>query len=529
MGKVEHLSPQEAVKSMASYIRSMQETLEYRLYNLESGNIAEIDASLTPIVVNGEDVNKVIEGVNESLAEVDATVDGFRNTVAQYGKAVEGYEDELELLVSEVGNYGDAVAQYDAQVSTFNQTVAGFTTTVQGYDASVLAYSKELAGLTTQVAGYGQNVKLYEAQVSTFNQTVNGFNTSVQGYNSAVLGYSNELARLTTQVAGYGNAVAQYDAQVTTFSQTVSGFNSTVQGYDASVLGYADQLAALNQQILGYSQDVQEYDAQVSSFNHTVSGFNTTVIGYKSTVDGYTAEYSAMQQTVQGFNATVQGVGDQYAAMKLTVDGLTVTDETSGETLIKGGSIETDTLFVKAANITGELTATRLQGEQIDLRNVEGELCGAFRNILGRFVVAGAVGGMLIFLGTDDAPRINCPGTFLADAIFTTSGLGELSDRDYKNSIEPLPDKYLDMLMNITPRRFKFNNGTSDRYHVGFIAQEVEEVMLAAGIDSQEFGGFIREVDEDGVETCMLRYEEFIAILLAKIKQLEARVAAVGG
>jgi len=83
------------------------------------------------------------------------------------------------------------------------------------------------------------------------------------------------------------------------------------------------------------------------------------------------------------------------------------------------------------------------------------------------------------------------------------------------------------MLANVTPRRFKLNNGTSDRYHVGFIAQEVEEVMLAAGIDSQEFGGFVRDYDEEGEEICMLRYEEFIAILVAKIRQLEVRVTAM--
>ena len=107
-----------------------------------------------------------------------------------------------------------------------------------------------------------------------------------------------------------------------------------------------------------------------------------------------------------------------------------------------------------------------------------------------------------------------------------------VSDRNKKNSIEDLPDKYVTLFDNITPKRFKMNDGTSDRYHVGYIAQEVEEAMSISGIDSQEFGGFVRghEEDEDGnstgEETLMLRYEEFNAIYAAKIKQIEATYEA---
>ena len=107
-----------------------------------------------------------------------------------------------------------------------------------------------------------------------------------------------------------------------------------------------------------------------------------------------------------------------------------------------------------------------------------------------------------------------------------------VSDRNKKNNIEDLPEKYIALFDNITPRRFKMNDGTSDRYHVGYVAQEVEEAMDKAGIDSQEFGGFVRGYDEDedgnltGEETLMLRYEEFNAIYAAKIKQIEAKYEA---
>lgn len=99
------------------------------------------------------------------------------------------------------------------------------------------------------------------------------------------------------------------------------------------------------------------------------------------------------------------------------------------------------------------------------------------------------------------------------------------SDLNKKNSIEALPDKYLAMFDDLEPVRFKLNKGRSGRFHVGYIAQKVKVAMDAAGIDSNEFGGWVMDTDEDGNEIYMLRYEEFGAIYAAKIKQLEARLA----
>ena len=113
--------------------------------------------------------------------------------------------------------------------------------------------------------------------------------------------------------------------------------------------------------------------------------------------------------------------------------------------------------------------------------------------------------------------------------IYSATSVVVTSDRNQKHDIEELPDKYINMLMQLIPSRYKINSGTSGRYHVGFIAQEVEEAMNSAGIDAQEFGGFVKDKAEDGSDIYMLRYEEFIGILTAKIKQLEARLSALEG
>lgn len=122
------------------------------------------------------------------------------------------------------------------------------------------------------------------------------------------------------------------------------------------------------------------------------------------------------------------------------------------------------------------------------------------------------------------------------EAVYAETGTIQTSDRNMKNSIEELPEKYVAMFDKLRPVRCKMNNGTSGRYHAVFIAQEVKEAMDAVGIDSLEFGGWVRDYDEDGNEIYMLRYEEYIPILSAKIKrqdsrfdQLDARVARLEG
>lgn len=119
-----------------------------------------------------------------------------------------------------------------------------------------------------------------------------------------------------------------------------------------------------------------------------------------------------------------------------------------------------------------------------------------------------------MYLGSSSAPW---------SAVYASTGEISTSDRNQKNSIEDLPEKYIEMYSLLQPKRFKLNSGTSDRYHVGYIAQDVEEAMIASGIDSKEFGGFVKDKDENGNDVYLLRYGEFDAIRDAKIKQLEAK------
>lgn len=69
---------------------------------------------------------------------------------------------------------------------------------------------------------------------------------------------------------------------------------------------------------------------------------------------------SLIAKTAEEVKISVEELNGKYTALSVTLDGVTITDQ-DGTTKIRGSSIETDTLKVKAANIEGKLTAAQVE------------------------------------------------------------------------------------------------------------------------------------------------------------------------
>lgn len=111
----------------------------------------------------------------------------------------------------------------------------------------------------------------------------------------------------------------------------------------------------------------------------------------------------------------------------------------------------------------------------------------------------------------------------------TTSGNTSLSDERHKKDIQDI-DYAKDFIMSLKPRKYKFKEGTSDRYHNGFLANEVKESMDSTIGDS---GVYIRytfnedvPIDHSNPDTYIqgLRYEEFIAPHIQVTQEHENRI-----
>ena len=96
--------------------------------------------------------------------------------------------------------------------------------------------------------------------------------------------------------------------------------------------------------------------------------------------------------------------------------------------------------------------------------------------------------------------------------VFATNGTINTSDRKQKKEIEELEDEWLDAIENIQPVKFKFIDD-DERYHTGFIAQDVKEKMP---YDTELY------VEED--DFIGLRYMELVAPTIKYCQHLNDRV-----
>lgn len=123
----------------------------------------------------------------------------------------------------------------------------------------------------------------------------------------------------------------------------------------------------------------------------------------------------------------------------------------------------------------------------------------------------------------DGQHNVQFYGIQFKSTAYTSDSMVVTSDKNLKNSITYLNnDKASEFIYSLKPCEFKYNHGTSDRLHHGFIAQDVKESM-----GDDDWGLYIEKPNKEKG----LRYEELIADIIAtvqsqneKIKKLEKQI-----
>ena len=144
LGKVESYNPEQSIKTMANHLRKIQEELEYRLMNLDSTNINEINVSDTNVLVSGQPIQNVLQDQEGNYSMLQHTVEGLSS----------------------------AVMDQAGQISTLIQTAEGLHTQVSNVEGNVSTLTQTANGLQTQVTSLAGNV-------STLTQTANSLKSQV--------------------------------------------------------------------------------------------------------------------------------------------------------------------------------------------------------------------------------------------------------------------------------------------------------------------------------------------------------------
>ena len=121
-----------------------------------------------------------------------------------------------------------------------------------------------------------------------------------------------------------------------------------------------------------------------------------------------------------------------------------------------------------------------------------------------------------------------------AEEIYDQSGIIGTSDRKLKNNITYDLTKYDAFFDSLRPASFKFNDSSSGRTHLGFIAQDIQDSLFINNLTRKDFGGIVlfgngydKKTDSIISEiqtTYGLRYEELHAIEVYEIQKLKKRV-----
>lgn len=298
----------------------------------------------------------------------------------------------------------------------------------------------------------------------------------------------------------------------------------------------------------GLSSITDPIYAKIKNSNDDIAELQLTAQGLASQISDAQGNISTLQQTASSLSLSVSDLEDAQSTTLFMNSRGVIIQGTGGAVTISGSQLEAGT--VVADEIKGSIFYLMDDNDLPAARfSLDGASSWSGTKMMiesGAIEISSLAGD--IFLSANGASalqlyandyKVACLGSFVPnrnsyydlgasglywDTIYCNTSPVDLSDRNHKNSIADLPQKYVEMLSGITPRIFKLNSGKSDRFHAGMIAQEVKEQMDRYGISDTEFAGWCRMTDEEGNETQSLRYGEFIPLLIAKVQQQDRRL-----
>lgn len=386
---------------------------------------------------------------------------------------------------------------------------------------------------------------------------------------------------------GYGedirNVIKDTKGNFSLFEQTINGISIAVQDVEGNV-------SLLQQTAESLSSSIASAEGKISSLEQTADRISASVMELDDDLGTLSSDYEQTAEQMRwivksGTSASSMVLTDRFldiVADNVNITGFVTFDdlETEGETTINGANITTGEIASDYIHL-GDLMAVHKTGYSSVVGGYIGYGSGddgenastagimmtdkneynyfiattsgvrmTYDDVNAVYCIDGGVYMVADDYGTvlDDTNGNFCPdvddeqllgkSSRLWQGLYAGNATIQTSDRRKKNSIEYDMEKYEEFFGLLKPTQYKLNNGDSNRYHVGFISQDVEEAMSEAGLDSLDFAGFIKspvhevELKNGDYDTTTpivdhryaLRYGEFVALNTHMIQKLMARV-----
>lgn len=311
------------------------------------------------------------------------------------------------------------------------------------------------------------------------------------------------------------------------------GVKNDMEGLSASI---NIQLDSITSRVQGAEGNISTLTQTANSITTEISYMDRDISRIEQKVDNIRLEVSNGTDS-SWIDLTVNGIEVSSQQVKFTGDVVFENDLFNGTTTISGDCIRTGEISANYIKLGGKMEVyEELGGNSVGgyLGYMQGQASsgdttygiGIMENFGHGQMICTNSGARMSFYDTSVTctyNRVSLSGYEIVvnGTLKNSDGTVITSDRNRKEAISEGLVGYMALFDRLRPASFRLKGGT--RRHLGFIAQDVEEAMKEAGIDSRDFAGLV--IDKEG--DYGLRYEEFIPMLVEKVQRLEAMIKEI--
>ncbi len=504
----------DVVFAMLSQTEEYQELIP--LERIMLGDSVSLNVAQRGIIVKSRCVKTVYDVMRDKYTKI--TIGDRKRDLAD---SVADNRERLFYSETKIGEQGKSIARLNLRTSKTEAEVSAIAEWIGDEDG----------GMTKTIATLQATANANTAEIALHTQKITENSDSIASIRSVSDEHTSLIQNLTQTSAENTSAIAQT-------KQYANDLNATV----ASVTAWmGDETEGAKKTLSEVYQTSNSNTAAISYITTWKSGIDSSIarleqetgangakIGLvvKSGTDGNYVDGSVLVEAINGqSSATIRAdkiILDGYA--KFT-DVVEIAESVTAKTVNSNSADGNMTVSIRL----GQLTLSQDYNGRSFSAEMNAAFFQAYHPIAGAYFVCGnanASEAAQVGFSTSHRIQFTSRNAQLIGTWLGTSSAAVTSDAGKKHDIADLDDRYSVFFDMVRPVAYKYNDGTSGRYHTGFIANEVEAALAEAGISTQEFAGFVnteivREDGETEVVRC-LRYEEFIAILWREMQGIKA-------
>ena len=390
----------------------------------------------------------------------------------------------------------DTSAYFSGTLQAPSGTIGGFTISTSAIYKTKTSYSSTTEGVYVGTTGIGLGAGTFYVTAAgalyCTSGTIGGFSIGASSLYKTKTAYSNTTAGVYVGTDGIGLGAGTF---YVTSAGALTATSATITGAITATSGSVKNMTVTGRLYFG-NNSTYYIDA-----NYNDTSYYIYLPGFRVD-DASGAVFSGKLSAASGsFSGTITATGGKIGSLNISDGGLLY------------GSVSTDNVATGVKINTAGIWAKEGHFSQGSFGYWFLSSSGYFWALYNR--------SLDIYLKSS-GPTLGSSSASWASVITSANSS---SDARIKRDIEPLSREYEAFFDNLTPRRFRYKDGTSGRYHTGFVAQEVVSALDSAGLTTKQFAGAVLWCPGTEDECWHLRKDEFVALNTWEIQKLKKRIA----